>query len=80
MLSSVLNSNRAIQVNIAIMRTFVQLRNLMASNRLLADRIGELESRYDQQFQAIAEAIQQLIDADQSRTKSKQSVGFHQHL
>src|SRR3990172_3158644 len=50
MLSSVLRSPRAVDVNIAIMRTFVQLRRLMDSNRDLARRIEALESRYDEQF------------------------------
>ena len=61
MLSSVLNSPRAVQVNIAIMRTFVQLRRLMDSNRDLARRINALEARYDEQFSAVFDAIKQLI-------------------
>ena len=47
MLSSVLRSQRAVEVNIAIMRTFVQLRRLMDSNRDLAQKIGEMEEKYD---------------------------------
>ena len=50
MLSSVLNSERAVQVNIAIMRTFVQLRRLMDSNRELARKIEALEKKYDEKF------------------------------
>ena len=50
MLSSVLRSQRAVEVNIAIMRTFVQLRRLMDSNRDLARRIEAMETRYDEQF------------------------------
>jgi flagellar capping protein FliD len=61
MLSSVLRSSRAIQVNIAIMRTFVQLRRLMDNNRDLARRIDSLEARYDEQFSAVFDAIKQLI-------------------
>ena len=75
MLSSVLHSARAIEVNIAIMRTFVQLRRLMDSNRDLAKRIDALEARYDEQFSAIFDAIKQLISEDQ-RVSKKRPIGF----
>ena len=75
MLSSVLTSPRAVQVNIAIMRTFVQLRRLMDSNRDLARRIDALEARYDEQFSAVFDAIKQLITDDRQR-KSKRPIGF----
>jgi hypothetical protein len=75
MLSSVLNSPRAVQVNIAIMRTFVQLRRLMDSNRDLARRIDAMESRYDEQFSSVFDAIKQLITDDKER-KSKRPIGF----
>ncbi len=75
MLSSVLRSQRAVEVNIAIMRTFVQLRRLMDSNRDLARRIDALEARYDEQFSQVFEAIKQLITDDKSR-KAKPSMGF----
>jgi hypothetical protein len=75
MLSSVLHSPRAVQVNIAIMRTFVQLRRLMDGNRDLARRIDALESRYDEQFSAVFDAIKQLITDDKQR-KSKRPIGF----
>lgn len=61
MLSSVLRSTRAIEVNIAIMRTFVQLRRLMDSNRDLARKIEAMEKKYDEQFAAVFEAIKELI-------------------
>jgi hypothetical protein len=61
MLSSVLRSARAVEVNIAIMRTFVQLRRLMDSNRELARKIEALEKKYDEQFAVVFEAIKQLI-------------------
>jgi hypothetical protein len=61
MLSSVLRSTRAVEVNIAIMRTFVQLRRLMDSNRDLARKIEALEEKYDEQFAVVFEAIKQLI-------------------
>ena len=58
MLSSVLRSDRAADVNIAIMRTFVQLRRLMDSNRELARKIAETEKQYDEQFGTVFQAIQ----------------------
>ena len=73
MLSSVLRSDRAADVNIAIMRTFVQLRRLMDSNRELARKIAEMEKRYDEQFRTVFQAIQELI-AEESTPKRK--IGF----
>lgn len=61
MLSSVLRSQRAISVNIEIMRAFVKLRQLLASNSTLARRFDELESKYDRQFKAVFDAIRQLM-------------------
>ena len=75
MLSSVLRSQRAVEVNIAIMRTFVQLRRLMDSNRDLARRIEAMETRYDEQFSQVFDAIKQLITEDKSR-KAKPPMGF----
>jgi len=75
MLSSVLRSQRAVEVNIAIMRTFVQLRRLMDSNRELARRIDALEARYDEQFASVFDAIKQLITEDKQR-KSKRPIRF----
>ncbi|MDP1734496.1 MAG: ORF6N domain-containing protein [Sulfuritalea sp.] len=77
MLSSVLRSPRAVEVNIAIMRTFVQLRRLMDSNRDLARKIEAMEMKYDEQFSAIFDAIKQLIADDQVReAKPRRSIGF----
>jgi len=75
MLSSVLRSRRAVEVNIAIMRTFVQLRRLMDSNRDLARRIEAMETRYDEQFSQVFDAIKQLIADDKTR-KAKPPIGF----
>ena len=61
MLSSVLNSDRAIQVNIEIMRTFVNLRRMLASNGELAGKLKELESKYDRQFKVVFDAIRRLM-------------------
>ncbi|HTY86033.1 MAG TPA: ORF6N domain-containing protein [Candidatus Acidoferrum sp.] len=78
MLSSVLRSPRAVQVNIAIMRTFVQLRRLMDSNRDLARRIDALEKKYDEQFRAVFDAIKRLIAEDKVRkSKPRREIGFH---
>jgi len=61
MLSSVLKSKRAVQVNIEIMRAFVKLRELIASNKELAKRLDELEKKYDSQFKVVFDAIRQLM-------------------
>lgn len=73
MLSSVLNSERAIEINIAIMRAFVKLRQLMESNKNLAKKIAALELKYDGQFQIVFEAIKQLMQED---NKHKNRIGF----
>jgi len=74
MLSSVLRSPQAAEVNIAIMRTFVQLRRLMDSNRDLNRKIESLEKKYDEQFAAVFQAIKQLIAND---SKPQREIGFH---
>ena len=77
MLSSVLRSPRAVEVNIAIMRTFVQLRRLMDSNRQLARKIEALEEKYDEQFAIVFDAIKRLISEDDARKAvPKRRIGF----
>ena len=77
MLSSVLRSSRAVEVNIAIMRTFVQLRRLMDSNRELARKIEAMEKKYDERFAVIFDAIKQLIADDEARkAQPKRRIGF----
>jgi hypothetical protein len=73
MLSSVLRSAQAAQVNVEIMRAFVRLRALPGSNRDLALRLDELEQRYDAQFKIIIDAIRQLA---QPPAQPKRSMGF----
>lgn len=73
MLSGLLNSDRAIKVNIEIMRAFVQLRKLIYSNKVLAKKIEELESKYDNQFKIVFEAIRALIKDDE---KPKRRIGY----
>jgi hypothetical protein len=74
MLSSVLRSSRAVEVNIAIMRTFVQLRRLMDGNADLARKIESLEKKYDEQFSVVFAAIKQLITPPEP---AKKRIGFH---
>jgi hypothetical protein len=74
MLSSVLNSERAVLVNIEIMRAFVRLRKMLASNASLARKIKNLEKKYDEQFRVVFEAIYKLMDASETRPKGK--IGF----
>ena len=77
MLSSVLRSPRAVEVNIAIMRTFVQLRRLMDSNRELARKIEALEEKYDEHFSVVFDAIKRLIaDGDARKAQPKRRIGF----
>ena len=78
MLSSVLRSPRAVAVNIAIMRTFVQLRRLMDSNRELSRKIEAMEKKYDEQFAAVFDAIKELIaDDEEAKAEPKGRIGFH---
>jgi hypothetical protein len=73
MLSSVLRSRRAIQVNIEIMRAFVRLRQMLASNSQLARKLAELEKKYDAQFKVVFDAIRQLMAPPEPK---KRKIGF----
>lgn len=73
MLSSVLNSEKAIEVNILIMRAFVKLREMIASNKDLAKRLDELEQKYDAQFKIVFDAIRQLMAPPEPKRKK---IGF----
>ena len=73
MLSSVLNSKKAVQVNIQIMRAFVKLREMVSSHKDLARKLSELEKKYDGQFQVVFEAIRQLIEVEE---KPKRKIGY----
>lgn len=72
MLSGILNSPRAVETNIAIMRTFVALRKLMETNKDLAAKIRQLEKKYDQRFKLVFDAIQKLIKQE----KEARPIGF----
>jgi hypothetical protein len=74
MLSSVLRSERAISVNIEIMRTFVKLRQMLASSAEFSSRLDELESKYDRQFKAVFDAIRQLMSPV---VPVRKQIGFH---
>jgi hypothetical protein len=73
MLSTVLGSDRAIEVNIQIMRTFVKLREMIASNRELARRLDDLEKKYDVQFRVVFDAIRSLMAQPEP---NKRKIGF----
>jgi len=76
MLSSVLNSQRAIQVNITIMRTFVQMRELLTTNKKFARKLNDIEKRlaeHDESFQIVFDAIKRLLTDDE---KPKRKISF----
>lgn len=73
MLSGILNSKRAINVNIAIMRTFVKLRSMLESNKQLAEKSAELEEKYDEQFQVVFKVLNELMCPPTSKQKQ---IGF----
>lgn len=74
MLSSVLRSARAIQVNITIMRAFVQLREMLSTHKDLARKLAEMERRYDKQFKVVFDAIRQLMMPPSP--KKRRRIGF----
>lgn len=73
MLSSVLNSDRAIKVNIEIMRTFVKLRQLVTEHKDLTHRLDALEDHYDEQFKVVFDAIRSLMETPKTE---KRPIGF----
>jgi len=73
MLSGILRSEKAIAVNIAIMRAFVRMRELIDENKDLKKKLDEMESKYDQQFQVVFEAIRQLIE---KKDEPRNPIGF----
>jgi ORF6N domain len=76
MLSSVLNSKRAVRVNIEITRAFVRLRQILASNARLSRRLNELENKYDRQFKVVFDAIRGLMAPPASK---RSAIGFRRH-
>ena len=74
MLSSVINSERAIMVNIQIMRTFTKLREMIESHKDLKRKLEDMEKKYDGQFQIVFEAIKKLIEPE---VRPKRKIGFY---
>ena len=74
MLSSVLHSARAVQVNVAIMRTFVRLREMLTTHEELRRKIDSMEKRYDARFQAVFDTIRQMLETP---IPAKKPIGFH---
>lgn len=78
MLSGVLRSPRAVQVNVGIMRAFVHLRRLLLSHADLARQLGEMEKKYDRQFKVVFDAIRQLMAAPSAAPRgANPEIGFH---
>ena len=75
MLSSVLRSERAVEINIQVIRAFVKLRQLVASNAELADRLNRLEQKYNSQFKVVFDAIRQLM-SEATQVPPKRRIGF----
>ncbi len=74
MLSGVLSSPRAVQTHVAIIRAFVQLRQMLASNAGLARKLESLEKKYDAKFRIVFDAIREMMD---EKKKPKREIGFH---
>ena len=74
MLSSVLRSKRAVEVNIAIMRTFVKLREILTTNTALRRKIESMERKYDEQFKHVFRILSEMVMAD---PKPKTQIGYH---
>jgi hypothetical protein len=74
MAANVLNSERAVQASVQVVRAFVRLRQMLISNTDLARRLEALESKYDRQFKVVFDAIRQLMSPPPSRRKQ---IGFH---
>lgn len=75
MLSSVLNSERAIQVNIQIMRLFSRIRHMLETHTKLKKKIEEMERKYDGQFKIVFDALRELLTSNNPPPKPK--IGFH---
>ena len=78
MLSGILNSDKAIQVNISIIRAFVLIRQFALTNKDLSEKLKELEAKYDRQFKDVYEAMNYLLTKDKQETEQKlrKRIGF----
>ena len=73
MISGVLRSEKAVQINIMIMRAFVKMRELIDENKELKSKLDELENKYDQQFQVVFDALRKIIVKE---NEPRKSIGF----
>lgn len=81
MLSSVLNNDRAVEVNIAIIRTFIKMRAMISANKELSERLNQLERKYNAQFKVVFNSIRELIDTKPKlivEPSKKRKLGFGQ--
>lgn len=78
MLSSVLKSKRAVQVNIHIVRSFVQLREMLATHKDLAEKIEKMERKYDKQFKVVFEVMQKLLREEPKGPATMSTIGFRE--
>lgn len=79
MLSSVLNSQRAVEVNIAVVRTFIKMRQMICANKELSEKLNQLERKYDAQFKVVFNSIRELIEKKPKvliDPGKKQKLGF----
>jgi hypothetical protein len=76
MLSSVLQSDRAVHVNIAIVRTFARLRQILATNKELAERLAAMEKKYDRRFKVVFDILRQLMEPPEESNPEKEPFGF----
>jgi len=74
MAANVLNSNRAVQSSVQVVRAFVRLRQMLSTNAEWADKLNELERKYDAQFKIVFDAIRQLMTPPEPKRKQ---IGFH---
>jgi hypothetical protein len=82
MLSSVLHSPRAVQVNVQIMRTFVRLRQILSSNAGLSAKLDALEQKYDEQFKIVFDAIRALMEEhdEELNERKRKKIGYHSEV
>ena len=77
MLSGVLHSKRAVQVNIQIMRAFIQFKRMLLTNTGLRRKIEDMEKKYDSHFAIVFQAIKKLLEDQQLPEQPKRRIGFH---
>ena len=78
MVATVLNSERAVAMSLAIIKTFVKLRQILSLNKDLARRLDELEKKYDEHFQVVFDEIRKLTETPDEPEKEKTIIGFHE--